>query len=66
MNHPDRTTTEKLLRANGFSARAARALLGGGWRGLVDDVQAESDEESEAVEMLESIRTILSGDSHKV
>ena len=56
MAHPDRPTTEKLLRKAGFSSRQAKRLLSGGWKLVVGEEQAANDE---MIELVDQIREKL-------
>jgi hypothetical protein len=50
---PDRKAVTEALRATGMSRRQIDALYKGGWRTLVGEVQAESDELKETLERLQ-------------
>lgn len=52
---PDRKTVKAALRGAGLSSRQVDALLRGGWRALVGDVQAESDELRDRIGRLEQL-----------
>jgi hypothetical protein len=54
---PDRKAAKAALRAAGFSNRQVKALLADGWRGLVDESQAEADDLRDELEALRSTFT---------
>ena len=57
---PDRKTVKVALRGAGLSSRQVDAFLRGGWRALVGDVQAESDELRDRLARLEQLVTVES------
>ena len=57
---PDRKTVKVALRGAGLSSRQVDALLRGGWRALVGDSQAESDELRDRLARLEQLVTVES------
>jgi hypothetical protein len=56
-NTPPRKDVKAALRSIGLSNRQVRALLERGWRGLVDESQAEADDLRDELEALRSTFT---------
>ena len=52
---PDRRAIKAALRDAGLSNRQVKALLGSGWRGLVSETEAETQELRERIEELDGI-----------